>query len=46
VRETYEYTVATVLKPEEEAILQNAQDFVKTVKKYLEKIGVLVGAMH
>jgi uncharacterized protein (UPF0332 family) len=46
-RETYEYTIATtVLKPEAEAILRNAQDFVKTVKKYLEKIGVLVGAMH
>jgi len=38
VRETYEYTVATVLKPEAEAILQNAQNFVKTVKKYLEKL--------
>jgi uncharacterized protein (UPF0332 family) len=45
-RETYEYTIATVLKPEAEAILRNAQNFVKTVKKYLEKTGVLVGAMH
>jgi len=43
-RETYEYTVATtVLKSEAEAILQNAQDFVETVKKYLEKTGGLVG---
>jgi len=37
-RETYEYSVtATIRRSEEEVILSNAQDFVKEVKKYLEK---------
>jgi len=37
-RETYEYSVAsTVGKSEAEAILLNAQKFVNTIKKYLEK---------
>jgi len=37
-RETYEYSVtATVGKSEAEAILLNAQEFVSTVKKHLEK---------
>lgn len=37
-RETYEYSVtATVGRSEAEVILLNAQDFVKAVKKYLEK---------
>ena len=39
-RETYEYSVtATVGKSEAEVILLNAQDFVKAVRKYLEKTG-------
>jgi len=39
-RETYEYSVTTTVgKAEAEAILLNAQDFVKAVKKYLEKTG-------
>jgi uncharacterized protein (UPF0332 family) len=37
-RETYEYSVAaTVEKSEAEAILSNAQEFVKAIKKHLEK---------
>jgi len=37
-RETYEYTVtATVGKSEAKAILSNAQKFVNTIKKHLEK---------
>jgi len=37
-RETYEYSVTeTVGKSEAEAILSNAQEFVKAVKKQLEK---------
>ena len=37
-RETYEYSVTeTVGKSEAETILSNAQEFVKTVKKHLEK---------
>ena len=39
-RETYEYSVtATIGRSEAEVILSNAQDFVKEVKKYLEKTG-------
>jgi len=37
-RETYEYSVtAEIEKPEAEIILSNAQKFVDTIKKYLEK---------
>ncbi len=37
-RETYEYSVtATVEKLEAEAILLNAQEFVDTIRKYIEK---------
>jgi len=37
-RETYEYSVtATVEKAEAEVILSNAQQFVKTIKRHMEK---------
>lgn len=37
-RETYEYSVtAEIERPEAETILSNAQKFVDTIKKHLEK---------